>query len=55
MNFSESQLTKPLIAYFTIMDELRAQCPWEQKANIANHFRHLTIEETYELGRNCAI
>lgn len=33
----------------TIMDELRAQCPWDQKQTIQT-LRHLTIEETYELG-----
>jgi len=33
----------------TIMDELRAQCPWDKKQTIQS-LRHLTIEETYELG-----
>ncbi|GAB4328924.1 MAG: nucleoside triphosphate pyrophosphohydrolase [Flammeovirgaceae bacterium] len=33
----------------TIMDELRAQCPWDKKQTIAS-IRHLTIEETYELS-----
>ncbi|WP_242118022.1 nucleoside triphosphate pyrophosphohydrolase [Aestuariivivens sediminicola] len=33
----------------TIMDELRAQCPWDKKQTMAS-LRHLTIEETYELG-----
>jgi len=33
----------------TIMDELRAQCPWDQKQTMQS-LRHLTIEETYELG-----
>ena len=33
----------------TIMDELRAQCPWDKKQTM-NTLRHLTIEETYELG-----
>lgn len=31
-----------------IMNELRAQCPWDQKQTIAT-LRPLTIEETYEL------
>ncbi|MDC1370739.1 nucleoside triphosphate pyrophosphohydrolase [Flavobacteriales bacterium] len=31
-----------------IMDELRAQCPWDKKQTIQT-LRHLTIEETYEL------
>lgn len=33
----------------TIMDELRAQCPWDRKQTMES-LRHLTIEETYELG-----
>ena len=33
----------------TIMEELREQCPWDKKQTIQS-LRHLTIEETYELG-----
>ena len=33
----------------TIMDELRAQCPWDRKQTMET-LRPLTIEETYELG-----
>ncbi len=33
----------------TIMDELREKCPWDKKQTIQT-LRHLTIEETYELG-----
>jgi XTP/dITP diphosphohydrolase len=33
----------------TIMDELREQCPWDQKQTMET-LRSLTIEETYELG-----
>ncbi len=33
----------------TIMDELREQCPWDQKQTMET-LRYLTIEETYELG-----
>ena len=33
----------------TIMDELRAKCPWDKKQTMRT-LRHLTIEETYELG-----
>jgi len=33
----------------TIMDELREQCPWDKKQTLES-LRHLTIEETYELG-----
>ncbi|MBT4775006.1 MAG: nucleoside triphosphate pyrophosphohydrolase [Crocinitomicaceae bacterium] len=32
----------------TIMDELRAKCPWDKKQTIES-LRYLTIEETYEL------
>ena len=31
------------------MDELREQCPWDRKQTMQT-LRHLTIEETYELG-----
>ena len=31
------------------MDELREKCPWDQKQTFET-LRHLTIEETYELG-----
>jgi len=33
----------------TIMDELRAQCPWDQQQTFET-LRNLTIEETYELA-----
>lgn len=33
----------------TIMDELRAQCPWDKKQTIES-LRNLTIEETFELA-----
>ena len=32
-----------------IMDELRSKCPWDIKQTFQS-LRHLTIEETYELG-----
>ncbi|EKY08741.1 putative protein MazG [Capnocytophaga sp. oral taxon 332 str. F0381] len=32
-----------------IMDDLRAKCPWDKKQTMES-LRHLTIEETYELG-----
>ncbi|WP_309609701.1 nucleoside triphosphate pyrophosphohydrolase [Flavobacterium sp.] len=32
-----------------IMDELREKCPWDRKQTLQT-LRHLTIEETYELG-----
>ena len=31
------------------MDELREKCPWDKKQTLQS-LRHLTIEETYELG-----
>ncbi len=48
MNSRESQL-KAIDRLLTIMDELRAQCPWDKKQTLQS-LRHLTIEETYELG-----
>lgn len=33
----------------TIMDELRAGCPWDREQTLES-LRHLTIEETYELS-----
>lgn len=33
----------------TIMDELRANCPWDKKQTLES-LRHLTIEEVYELS-----
>ena len=32
----------------SIMDRLRAECPWDQKQTMES-LSHLTIEETYEL------
>ncbi len=48
MNSREDQL-KAFDRLLTIMDELRAQCPWDKKQTMQS-LRHLTIEETYELG-----
>jgi len=48
MNSRESQL-QAFDRLLTIMDELRAQCPWDKKQTMQS-LRHLTIEETYELG-----
>ena len=45
-------MDKRLIAFerlLTIMDELREQCPWDQKQTMES-LRHLTIEETYEMA-----
>ena len=48
MNSREDTL-KALDRLLTIMDELREQCPWDRKQTMES-LRHLTIEETYELG-----
>ncbi|MGY5851172.1 nucleoside triphosphate pyrophosphohydrolase [Salegentibacter sp. F14] len=48
MNTREEQL-KAFDRLLTIMDELREQCPWDRKQTMET-LRHLTIEETYELG-----
>ncbi|MCM4168783.1 Nucleoside triphosphate pyrophosphohydrolase [Arenibacter antarcticus] len=48
MNSRESQL-QAFDRLLTIMDELRSQCPWDKKQTMES-LRHLTIEETYELG-----
>ncbi len=48
MNSRKEQL-KAFDRLLTIMDELREQCPWDRKQTLQS-LRHLTIEETYELG-----
>ncbi len=48
MNSREDKL-KAFDRLLTIMDELREQCPWDKKQTMQS-LRHLTIEETYELG-----
>lgn len=48
MNNRASQL-KAIDRLLTIMNELREQCPWDRKQTLQS-LRHLTIEETYELG-----
>ncbi|MEO8934185.1 MAG: nucleoside triphosphate pyrophosphohydrolase [Xanthomarina sp.] len=48
MNTRKNQL-KAFDRLLTIMDELREQCPWDKKQTMQS-LRHLTIEETYELG-----
>ena len=40
--------TPPFNRLLTIMDELRENCPWDQKQTMES-LSHLTIEETYEL------
>jgi len=41
--------TKAFARLLTIMDELREQCPWDQKQTY-DSLRYLTIEEMYELS-----
>lgn len=48
MNTREQQL-QAFGRLLDIMDELRLKCPWDQKQTFES-LRHLTIEETYELG-----
>jgi XTP/dITP diphosphohydrolase len=48
MNSRADQL-KAFDRLLTIMNELREQCPWDKKQTMET-LRHLTIEETYELG-----
>ncbi len=48
MNNREDQL-KSFNRLLNIMDDLRAMCPWDKKQTMQT-LRHLTIEETYELG-----
>ena len=48
MNTREQQL-KSFNRLLDIMDEIREKCPWDKKQTIQS-LRHLTIEETYELG-----
>lgn len=48
MNSRKKQL-QAFNRLLTIMDELREKCPWDKKQTMET-LRHLTIEETYELG-----
>lgn len=49
MNNKRSEQLKAFDRLLTIMDELREKCPWDKKQTFET-LRHLTIEETYELG-----
>lgn len=48
MNNRENQLVA-FNRLLDIMDDLREKCPWDKKQTLES-LRHLTIEETYELG-----
>ena len=49
MNSKRTRQLKAFDRLLTIMDELRAGCPWDKKQTFQS-LRHLTIEETYELS-----
>lgn len=46
---SKQEQTQAFERLLHIMDELREKCPWDKKQTFES-LRHLTIEETYELG-----
>ncbi|OYX83394.1 MAG: nucleoside triphosphate pyrophosphohydrolase [Flavobacteriales bacterium 32-34-25] len=48
MNTRQTQL-QAFERLLNIMDDLREKCPWDKKQTLQT-LRHLTIEETYELG-----
>ncbi len=48
MNTRQTQL-QAFERLLDIMDDLREKCPWDKKQTMQS-LRHLTIEETYELG-----
>lgn len=48
MNTRQQQL-EAFNRLLDIMDDLREKCPWDKKQTLQS-LRHLTIEETYELG-----
>ena len=46
---SRKEQLQALERLLIIIDELREKCPWDRKQTFQT-LRHLTIEETYELG-----
>lgn len=46
---SKAQKLEAFGRLLDIMDDLREKCPWDKKQTFVS-LRHLTIEETYELG-----
>ncbi len=46
---TKSQKLEAFGRLLDIMDDLREKCPWDKKQTLES-LRHLTIEETYELG-----
>ncbi|MEK9583259.1 MAG: nucleoside triphosphate pyrophosphohydrolase [Flavobacteriaceae bacterium] len=49
MNSKHQESLKSIERLLLIMDDLRAQCPWDKKQTMET-LRTLTIEETYELA-----
>lgn len=49
MHNSREQQLAAFNRLLDIMDDLREKCPWDKKQTLES-LRHLTIEETYELG-----
>ncbi len=49
MNPNDKKYTESFQNLLSIMNELRAKCPWDKKQTLES-LRHLTIEETYELS-----
>lgn len=48
-NHSRQEKMEAFGRLLDIMDDLREKCPWDRKQTMET-LRHLTIEETYELG-----
>jgi len=49
VNPTDHRHSEALQRLLQIMNDLRNQCPWDKKQTLES-LRHLTIEETYELG-----
>lgn len=49
MNKNQDPRAEAFLRLLTIMDELRAECPWDREQTTAS-LRHLTLEESYELS-----
>ncbi|MCG9911630.1 MAG: nucleoside triphosphate pyrophosphohydrolase [Flavobacteriales bacterium] len=49
MDFTSDPRLQAFKRLLDIMDDLREKCPWDREQTLES-LRHLTIEETYELG-----
>jgi len=47
--YNRKEQLKAFSDLLDIMDKIREECPWDRKQTLQS-LRHLTIEETYELG-----